>query len=198
MSPAEIMERFVSDKGDLREYLRQPFSQGDYIYATDGHACVRFRKQDGMDAPYSGKPANVAELFDKYRTDNFMSKFPDLPEPEKCPACGGSGIGYKCRDCDGHGEFDHGKHSYICKECDGEGSVPYGQEEDQVPCWNCRGSRYRATPLRVSRLQHFDIVLLSKLKDLPGIRFAPSPTREEDAAYFVFDGGEGLLMPIRA
>lgn len=198
MSQTDILARFAAGNDDIRKYLRAPFRQGDYIYATDGKVAVRFQKSEGLDAPESDKPHKVGDLFDKFRTDNFLAKFPQLPPPDKCPACNGTGIGYECPECDGTGEFKHGSHTYECKECDGSGDVDDGDEGYDRPCWHCGGSGHAVQPVRVSDIQHFDRRLLVKLKDLPGIRFAPAPTHAEDAAYFTFEGGEGLLMPIRA
>lgn len=122
---------------------------------------------------------------------------------EKCPACNGSGIGYKCPECEGKGDFDKGGHTYDCKECGGSGQVDDGYDADKEPCVECDGdgeSRYKA--VKVGNW-HYDRRYLARVEKLPAVKFAqrtegPADFEDVAVAYFVFDGGEGVLMPMRA
>ena len=82
-----------------------------------------------------------------------------------------------------------------CLMCNGSGQVEYGST-DVSACWHCGGTgvaRYK--PVKVGG-SHFDLFYLSLIKGLPGAKFAPGAGRM-DMARFVFDGGEGILMPMR-
>ena len=35
------LSRFCADANDPREYLRSPWKHGEWVYATNGHVCVR-------------------------------------------------------------------------------------------------------------------------------------------------------------
>lgn len=202
MTTTELLLRFVAGRNDLREYMRAPFSRGDWIYATNGHIAVRVPKAEGIAAAESGKLEKIEGLFEKSKRDNFIG-LPELPEAEKCPTCNGSGIGYKCPECEGKGDFDKGGHSYDCKECGGSGQVDDGYDADKEPCVECDGygeSRYKAVAVGN---WHYDRRYLAMVEKLPAVRFAqreegPKDFKDAAVAYFVFDGGEGVLMPMRA
>jgi hypothetical protein len=56
------LRSFCARKSDCRYYLHQPWSRGNYTYATDGHIAVRIpRRQDVLD----NKDAPGAERFFK-------------------------------------------------------------------------------------------------------------------------------------
>lgn len=198
----ELLQCFVEGRDDIRPYLRTPILRGEWIYATNGHIVVRVPKADGIAAVESDKPKDIDELFTKNKYANFID-IPALPPAEKCPVCLGSGIGYKCPDCDGKGAFDKGGHNYCCKECDGSGQVDDGRAADKELCVECDGAGdapYMA--VKVGEW-HYNRRYLAKIESLPEVKFAPPPevpTTRDDvaAAYFVFDGGEGLLMSMRA
>lgn len=202
MTTTELLGRFVAGRDDIHEYMRAPFSRGEWIYATNGHIAVRVPKAVGITADESDKLAKIDELFAASKRDDFID-LPELPAAEKCPTCNGSGIGYKCPECDGKGEIEHGRHTYGCKECGGSGQVDDGCDADKEPCVECDGdgeSRYKA--VKVGNW-HYDRRYLAMIEKLPAVKFAQrdeGPKDFEDAAvaYFVFDGGEGVLMPMRA
>lgn len=45
----ELLNRFVANSSEPREYMRAPFTRGDWTYATNGHIAVRVPKIDGME-----------------------------------------------------------------------------------------------------------------------------------------------------
>ena len=69
--------------------------------------------------------------------------------------------------------------AYECPECDGEGEFEHGTHS--YCCKECGGS-------------HFDLFYLYLINGLPGAKFSPG-AGQEGMACFVFDGGEGILMP---
>lgn len=202
MAMVELLKRFVAGRDDIREYMRAPFVQGEWIYATNGHIAVRVPKTEGIEAEESAKPAKIGDLFEKNKRDTFI-EIPALPPREKCPTCNGSGIGYRCSECNGEGEIEHSRHTYGCKECGGSGQTDDGDDADKEPCVDCDGdgeSRYKAVAVGN---WHYDRRYLAKILELPAVKFAQrheGMADLEDAAiaYFVFDGGEGILMPMRA
>ena len=64
-------------------------------------------------------------------------------------------------------------------------------------CLLCGGTgAKRNAPAKVGG-SHFDLFYLHLINGLPGAKFSPG-ARQLDMARFVFDGGEGILMPMRA
>ena len=190
----ELLKKFVS-QNDPREYMRSPFNRGEWTYATNWHIAVRVPKIDGIATLAEKHIPELEGLFKRTRSDNAFVALPPLPPLEKCLMCNGTGTAYECPDCDGEGEFEHGTHSYCCKECNGSGQVEYGST-DVSACWHCGGTgvaRYK--PVKVGG-SHFDLFYLHLIKGLPVAKFAPGAGRM-DMARFVFDGGEGILMPMK-
>ena len=190
----ELLKKFVS-QGDPREYMRSPFNRGEWTYATNGHIAVRVPKIDGVEALPKKHIPNLEGLFQSASGNDFIV-LPTLPTPENCQMCNGTGVAYECEECDGDGEFEHGSHTYKCKECGGHGQVAYSGGIDTV-CRHCGGAgvtRYK--PMQVGG-SHFDLFYLHLINGLPEAKFAPG-ARQLDMARFVFDGGEGILMPMRA
>lgn len=201
MITTEFLMRFSANQDDPRKFLHAPFSHGEWIYATDGHLAVRVPKTESITAAVNGDtPKNIADLFERHKIDTFIDskEFQNLPPPDKCPDCNGSGVSYTCPDCDGCGEFDHGRHSYDCKGCQATGQVDDGEEEEA--CSTCRGNGVlQFQPFKIVNW-NYNLRYLHKIAELPGMRFAQRPEGPDGygdaAAYFVFDGGEGLLMPV--
>ena len=190
----ELLKKFVS-QNDPREYMRAPFSRGEWTYATNGHIAVRVPKIDGIATLAEKHIHQLESLFQSASGNDFIA-LPTLPPPEKCQMCDGTGAAYECPECDGEGEFEYGTHTYWCKECDGHGQVEYGSTGLSV-CRHCDGTgAKRDAPTKVGG-SHFDPFYLYLINGLPEAKFSPGAGRM-DMARFVFDGGEGILMPMRA
>ena len=188
----ELLNRFTANSSDPREYMRAPFTRGDWTYATNGHIAVRVQKIEHVKMLDGKLLVDIEELFSSSRSDDFVD-MPSLPQAEECPECNGSGVAYKCPQCDGDGEFEHGSHTYCCKECVGTGQVQDGYGEEEV-CEACSGTGMaRYQPIKVGA-RYFDLVYLRLISELPGVKFSPGGT--SGRGYFVFDGGEGILMPM--
>ena len=82
-----------------------------------------------------------------------------------------------CPYCEGEGKWGNG---VTCDECEGEKQLPDVKAIDVGPA--CYSDHY-----------------LTLIKELPELKFYPQKTDEYTypPAYFTFNGGEGLLMPIR-
>lgn len=195
MNKSELLQRFVQMETGFRDYLRTPFLLGEFVYATNGHVAVRVPR-DGLDYKEieNGKVREIGDLFAKSTRDTWTD-IPTLPERIPCKHCNGSAVQVECDDCDGNGEFDHGMHTYECQKCRGSGQVT-GRVGKQQPCNNCDGTGAKSNqPVAVGEAS-YDRRYLAKIIDLPNIKFSPT-LYENGPGYFVFDGGEGLLMPMR-
>ena len=189
----ELLKKFVS-RDDPRKYMRSPFTRGEWTYAAIGHIAVRVPKIDGVEILPDKHAPKLEGLFESACFDACVA-LPPLPPQEKCQMCNGTGIAYECEECDGDGEFEHGSHTYTCEECGGSGQVEYG-EKSEVACRSCGGTgvtRYK--PMKVGG-SHFDLFYLHLINGLPGAKFSPG-AGQMDMARFVFDGGEGILMPMK-
>lgn len=63
-----------------------------------------------------------------------------------------------------------------------------------------RDGTLSARPRRFLRLRHFgtsafSALLLARIKDLPGLKFGKA--QKQEPMHFVFEGGEGIVMPLR-
>jgi hypothetical protein len=200
MNTEQILLTCVA-KHDPREYLQSIIREGDYLNATDGRIALRMPFEEGVKHIESGpQHPKFDELFERNRRDTFIET-PALPELVKCRYCNGTAKAYKCTECDGAGEFQHGRHYYDCKECGASGQV-YSEnileEEPQVVCGQCKDGFRHFQPMQIGAT-HYDAVLIKRVVDLPGFKFSPPPTTEYEhgAGYFVFDGGEGIILPVR-
>lgn len=188
--------------GYPRVYLRRPMQFGDQVLASDGRILVcipgRFGHEDA--------PSHVHNA--AHRIEQIIKEVPltwtpaaaiELPPPEPCAQCDGSGVMYRvdCHECNGEGEFVHGTHTYRCKECDGEGGFVTrhpSQGARAQPCDICEGSGASIQPVTVGEVR-VQRRYLAAIAELPGAQVAPS---HEGHLVFVFDGdGWGALAPLR-
>ena len=194
-------------KGDVRTYLHDPFSIGEYSYATDGHVAIRIPRRD--DVPEIENAPDIGKVFAPL-VDLAFQPLPSitilavsLPE---CRDCDGKGYGEKCSEC--HGEGNHGCDCEYCgrecDECDGtgimiaDGDLP---EDQRLPCETCDG--------RGTRLDDRDIVFsdelvlaarfIERLLALPGPHEMAIQTHSAFGTpqFFRFNGGIVAIMPRR-
>lgn len=149
-----------------REYIKAPWSLGDYSYATNGHVLIRVPRRD--DAPDCNK-----ELLSKVNHNFDVSPAEWLPIPEVSPQK------IDCDECNGTGE-------YICHTCD----------HNHGDCENCDGTGkvQKRTPVTVGNTLFSD-VYLAMIAALPGAQIGVQDY--PNASRFRFDGGDGLIMPMR-
>jgi hypothetical protein len=168
----EDLQKFCSvEAAHLDRYIGVPFSRGQYTYATDGHLLIRVSRL--ADVPERKESPDAEKIWPKKNYDYFA--IPDLPEPTFRP----------CSICKGTGEF-----MYVDEDDDGNKSSEIGT------CYECDGDKTfpAIIPVKIG-CSHFSNHFLAAIKDLPGIQIAP--TGELDPALLKFDGGEGLLMPMK-
>lgn len=194
----ETLKRF-SSKDPTRTQILEPWSRGEYSFATDSRILIRVPRLDQI--PENRDAPATDHLFAKFpHAGNWLS-IPGLPEPqdEPCPECEGSGKeSARCQACKGEGTTlcptcEDG--DLKCRKCHGTGF----DEENRggTSCEHCDGSGKR--PIRQSITVGNEVVdarYLRLIRDLPNVRIA-NGRKEACALTFVFDGGDGLIMPIR-
>jgi hypothetical protein len=167
------LTRFCStDTEDFNKHA--PWSFGEHSYATNGHVIVRIpRLEDVPDAEDEWKKKSSKTLFDiPAPSEWFPLADIKLPKVKKvdCSECDGDGTvtHEDCPDCSGH----------KCEVCGGAGKEEITRE-----------------PVSIGNT-HYQLVYLRLLKSLPNCRIGPH-TNPMDRALFQFDGGDGLLMPMK-
>lgn len=191
----EILKSFCATINDSREYLRAPFVNKGFIYATNGHIAVRI-PDNGTIQENKDAPKNIHNYFQSGISD--FIEIPALPEKTKCVRCCGTGnriFKNKCDKCDGKGEFYHGSHYYDCAECDGSGEVRSGEPKADIPCEYCDGSGWEKYSFIDIGEFRFQCAYIEKILALPNVKFMRT-INSDDACKFLFDGGEGIIMPM--
>ncbi|WP_139791193.1 hypothetical protein [Chromobacterium violaceum] len=182
---------FCASEHDSRAWLRHPFTLNGKTCASNGHILIEMDIAGDYPEVPSKNASNVAASLGRIPAAGFQP-LPTMPEPEfvACPSCEGRGHGKRCKSCEGAGEFQHHGHSYSCKACDGEGSF-------NAPCYQCNatGKKEISIPMQIGEAV-FALRYLSLIATLPCVEFAT--TRANDIAGFKFQGGRGVLMPLRS
>lgn len=195
------LQRFCGQPDEPREQLCKPFRIGAWVYATNRHICVRV-PSEGSDAPESPRDGiNPEKLFVKWKPTGDLFKLPKLENAKKCARCNGIGhlMAEKCVSCDGTGEFDRDGYIYDCKACDEDESVPPGFIAATAgsilkSCELCCGIGSWKGDQLVGGV-NFELAYLQWIEKLPNVIVFTAT--QDDAMFFAFDGGEGLLMPKR-
>lgn len=193
------LQQFCSRSDDERKHLHQPWPQQGWMYAANGHIMIRVPSAEHAAATATHGAASAPAMFDAAGKANYI-ELPSFAAPARCDCCAGVGQYLKidCPDCDGKGEFTHGTHLYDCQRCLGDGIIRAAEGEvgaTMQDCPKCFGiGVLRGTFVPVGDVG-YDSVYLSWIAKLPNARVC---TNGEKAMHFVFDGGEGLLMPRRA
>jgi hypothetical protein len=164
--------KFCSTDDGYRLYLRAPFTLDGKIYATNGHIMVRIDAFDGHpyhELPEKEGPRNAPQMFDTHKPKNLTA----LPNWDRSIA-----DFRNCSSCNGTGRCCEEDHvgSIECDECDG----------GKVPTWNGAPIGSKMIGTRYLRLME---TLPGLMIDLTGEPLECIP--------FVFDGGVGLVMPMR-
>jgi hypothetical protein len=179
--------------------LSQPFSRGRYTYATNGHILVRtLRIVEDAEAHWPKIEAVTAAI-----THDALSPLPalEVQDAPECTTCKGFGVVRPCRVC------SEGN----CKKCaDGWGYIPCRKPHpDQETCDTCEGRKV-AYP-KEAKVMLTDRCAIGPryyrmLASLPDIRIdlsvdCVSTSWAKDRAMpgvsFAFEGGDGLVMPMR-
>ena len=176
----------------IRPALMEPFSLGPHTYATDGRVIIRVPVIAGV------KTENIGadKLEWNLPAGGTVCAIPEIQPPEMlaCPDCKGTGKMKLCARCNGKGWtrcFECG-HETECRTCRGKTA-----NNPDTPCCECDGAgRYEAFGQTVEiGGSLFGAQYLRKIVTLPGLVFYVG-TDATQPAYFTFDGGEGIIMPI--
>jgi hypothetical protein len=184
----ETLQKFCCK--DAEKYLLQhPFTQDGITWATNGWVAIGVPAL--ADVPVNDLAPNMAKI--KPATE--PAEWFEIPaiDVHSCSVCHGEINEFECPECRGSGAVtlknDWSVYEGIeCCQCEGRGTV-------QI-CRYCSGTGVDSTGLlRVGSTQ-FKQNALWFIKDLPGIRIAP--TGEAAVAWLKFDGGGiGYLMPAK-
>lgn len=183
--------------------IQKPFSRSKWTYATNGHILIRIPRVAGFDEDKG--PKEVEALFDEAEARTAVMLWQPLPEFEleymDCDWCDCKGHVKPCpvfddpqakcsngenKECEkynedctiGCGPSDKG--AFVCEVCDGDKRI------------KLQGKHIVQGAL--SKVQ-ISAIYLDMIKDLPNVHIAPHDATS--AIRIKFDGGEGLLMPVR-
>lgn len=156
--------------------LKQPLNMDGYTYVSNGHIAIRVAANPDYktsDPNWHRWPRQIEQwIVDRLKVDK-LQPLPDYeaPEPRQCFCCGGSG---KVLDDDDDGE--ESATSYVCTVCGGSGKT------DMVP----------VVFGNIGVSHHY----LKMLQDLPNLKIDLTGG-PKDMIPFTFDGGVGLVMPMK-
>lgn len=182
---------------DGRKELESPFNIGDHTYATNGHFAVRV----AIRPEYKTAEIKIQHMFPHANIP--ADKYIDLPavvSPEEqiiCTDCKGSGEDIECTDCDGTGEvswMSPGGYNYEedCQMCRSRGVI-------KGPCEKCgaTGKTAKDKQIDVGSKLLSGRMLAIIAGTLKNVKIAPDAVPDLSPVPFIFDGGEGIIMPLR-
>lgn len=142
-----------------------PFSCGEYSYATDGRYLVRIKKIEGYEE--NKRRGTDADNLLLANPNDFVAvvSLDDIKvDPAICPICNGEAKPKECPECFGAGivEFDneYSEYEVDCKTCGGLGQVK--------SCSKCHGSGIDLSAETELMGTYFMSSLLYNVKKLPG------------------------------
>ena len=201
----EQLTQFCDSK-DGRVFCARPYTLDGMSYATDGKILVRLDSAVETD-PLDDRDNQAAKKAQAWCADipkiGFVPLVAELPEVVQlpCDTCSGSGMVtapemQDCDDCDGDGEFRHGRHRYACANCDGTGEIKCrdGKSGELMECKVCNGGGISRELVKVAVSgKNFQAKYLAKLLALPGIEYMLDESGNHKMI-FRFSGGVGILM----
>ena len=199
------LSKFTS--GRMRKQYSEPWSAGDYSYATDGYMVIRVPRIDGM--PETKDAKQRTEQIDDWLTNSVSSWFNVLPvkpvKLQKCDVCSGAGAVKYCPGCLGAGRRPirngHVDEWPTCQDCGGIGVVPAVKNDNpDEECEDCNGTGevlpdYTEKNTTIYGEGRFSNLLLAKLSGFSNVMIGPRDAY--DFALLKFDEGMGLIMPMR-
>jgi len=197
----DTLMKFCAEESEYREVLREPIYQNGYVYFTDGKIAVCIKNCS------SRKNTNNGPDMDRLFDDRFDSKewapFPKHSAgyvlkkclkccsgyiPKECPDCSGEGF-VVCLECENETE---------CKKCGGEGYI----SDEKILCNFCNGTG-SVKELIPQKMPGTNINVAGRMFQL--VHSLPNPEYSiHSPKYGVspmvllrFDGGTGIVMPLR-
>ena len=195
MMTLETLNKFCDP---LRATLRTPFNIGEFTYACNGNIAVRVPRIEGATGVGEEK---LPSLFDSAKTpDSFVEI--DAVEIKTeflvCNDCAGLGYFKRCKDCEGTGfkACDNCGHEEECETCKGEGQT--ADKSGEKDCIKCKATG------QIIIDQHFLLggskfkrEYINLISTLPNVKIGAFDKPNYDPVCFTFDGGSGLVMPVR-
>lgn len=195
--------------------LDAPWSHEEFTYATNGHILIRVpRRDDVTENKIAPKvwAGDIAECFKREPVEWVPVPEVDY-DGEECEVCGGTGTAFLCPECEGKGGvWPKTKYSTYelqeCATCRGIGQISQQNWDHFVKCHKFKGEEIKDTcgecdGTGIERTKDSKVVngarinerYLWMIGELPGAQLG---TFEPEAAVrFRFDGGDGLVMPMR-
>lgn len=169
------LDKYCGDDG-FRTYLSEPFTVGEFSYATDGRIIVRVPKRD--DVPGTVKIGIAIEAPFKGIDKAQFGPLPHKPIPPLPPS-----TEQDCDECDGR------KTEHDCPDC-------------ECPCHSCNGTGLEIITPQVSttiRGGIFNLKYVALMLELPGVLVQSDwAGGAEEPMFFKFDGGDGAIIPRRS
>lgn len=199
------IQRFCAQNDDGREWLHKPWLENGYTVATNGHIAILVRGAISLDVnpePGPGMRGAVRRLVDKTMAYTYHVALSDVQIVKtNCSYCKGGGFVSceKCKECGGEGEFKGEDRWDVCETCDGDGILTVPREATDAGaqrCYSCCGTGHEWRSSTMVGDVNLANRYLSMLQDLPNcvLTLPPAPDQE---VRFDFDGGIGVLMPMR-
>jgi len=162
---------------DYRPRYSEPFSHGEHTYATDGKLLIRVPRIVGVEqsCPVSDEDFTRAMIV----AGRPPLKTDDLTKWQKAPEIKGRSFRAVCDECAADPDYEI---SDDCHKCHGIGVVIEWKADSYFIDIDNR---------------RFSTHLLRKLSALPNLELSTEVGGEHDAIYLRFDGGVGVLLPMR-
>ena len=194
------LTKFCS-KDKTRSQINKPWSRGEYTYATDGHILIRvLRLADVPEDPAAPNGDNIFVQSVKIQERTWHAIPPYTLERKLCRNCHSDGYFQKCDNCEGSGYVR--RNDRDCSDCDGEGFKSCAKlDRGAYPCEDCAGEGLGRPECCVDFMKgekilaRFQGAFLELVKDFPNVQIGIF--KDMEPAIIKFDGGEGLLMPIK-
>lgn len=206
MTPLETLELFC-DKTSRFMY-RNAVSRGPYSYSSNGIVCIRVPRVAGVLDDAKNQYSTVEQgMFDPAAKYEAMSVLLPGIVQSACALCLGSQVVQTCPDCDAGTvtwETERGfEYEHRCECCNGHGYLQVDTEQPQgkhVPCPNCIDGKVDAPGQNfVWRGVPYSLMVMHTIARLPGVQLAIITTPlSARPLRFIFDGGDGVVMPVRA
>jgi hypothetical protein len=195
MIPLETLQKFCSTDESRYNLHHKPFSQEQWTFATNGHIAIRVPRMAG--GPEIKGTPDMVKLFDGVIFDHPNRVWVDVPEAVieviTCDVCRGERW---VRDC----PCESG-----CAKCrESKGLVPTNADDEFAEeCFECDGVGERRSGYVFVKAPKGEVKLASVyielLHLLPNCKLGLLGDESSIgvALCFRFDGGSGLLMPVR-
>jgi hypothetical protein len=171
----------------------EPWSCGEYSFASDGEVLVRVPRIDGFEE-FNRNPDWILPTFKLPISSPEASIPEELLAMRKCEGCTDGRKPIPCEECEGKGQVyahtDHNRYDVECMSCEGGKVIP-----ESMVCDRCEGTgKVRCNSnVKIGEL-FYSATSLAKIVSLPSLRFFQG---NERAARFEFDGGDGLIAGSR-